>query len=162
MKYKLAEIEGETNFRALVCVTAFDDIKAGQVGGLIGSDVKLQDGGNWWVDLAATVDGYSSISGNVRVKNSAFVKDSDLSGEVIVRDHAYVSDSKLSGKTTICDRVSVVSSDVSGHVHILGSATVKFSQLSRFVMVKDNAYVFGQKLTNNTVVCGHEILRASR
>lgn len=83
--------------RALV---DFDDVKAGDLGGYVGSQVYLSHSGNAWVYEGAKVfDG--SIKGNAKVRDNATVNGGDVSDDAVICDNAKVSRSRISGTAKI-------------------------------------------------------------
>lgn len=73
----------------------------------------LHSNGGGWMDANATVSqsvyigpyamvlGYSSISGNVRIENTALVKDASLSGNVQIKNNAFVSGGTLTDSAIV-------------------------------------------------------------
>jgi hypothetical protein len=73
----------------------------------------LHSNGGGWVDANATVSqsvyigpyamvlGYSSISGNVRLENTALVKDASIGGNVQIKNNAFVSGGTLIGSAIV-------------------------------------------------------------
>ena len=73
MKYKLTEETKEHLGRTLhhiVCVTAFADVAAGELGGWIESENNLDQSGDAWVSGNAQVYGNAWVSGDARVEKT--------------------------------------------------------------------------------------------
>ena len=93
-KYKMTdetkEFLGRTLHR-IVCVTAFADVAAGELGGWIESENNLDQSGNAWVSGNARVYGNARVSGNARVYGNARVSDdARVSGDAQVYGDAWV------------------------------------------------------------------------
>ena len=76
MKYKFTgetKTLGNTTLKQIVCVTAFSNVAAGDVGGWIESEKNLSQDGNSWVFGDARVYGYAWVFGDARVYGYARV-----------------------------------------------------------------------------------------
>ena len=88
MKYKLTEETKEHFGRTLhriVCVTAFADVAAGELGGWIESENNLDQYGNAWVSGNARVSDDAQVYGNALVSD-----DAQVSGNALVYGNARV------------------------------------------------------------------------
>ena len=83
MKYKLTdetkEVLGRTLHR-IVCVTAFANVAAGELGGWIESEKNLDQSGDAWVSGDAQVYGNALVSGDAWVSG-----DAQVSGNALVK-----------------------------------------------------------------------------
>ena len=95
MKYKFTgetKTLGNIALKQIVCVTAFSDVAAGDLGGWIKSEKNLSQDGDAWIDGNARVSGDAMVCGNARIDGDARV-----SGNARVCGNA-----RVSGNAMVC------------------------------------------------------------
>ena len=137
-KYELTDeiktVVGHTLHRIRACVDVGNNVKAGDFGGWIESEINLSHDGNAWVHGNAVVCDNAWVHGNAVVRDNAWVCDNAwVHGNAVVRDNAWVCDNAV-----VCDNAWVC-----GNAWVHGNA-----------VVCDNAWVHG-----NAVVRGNALVR---
>ena len=112
--------------------------------------------GGGWVESTATVDpsvfvgshahvlGYSNLSGNVRIENTALVRDATLTGNVIVKDNAFVSGGFYSEDAILSGQSFAENNIVSGSASLTMRAYVANYQLSGDIEVGGDVVVYNE------------------
>ena len=143
-KYKLTNEQGLFRIQALVDIPS-QNVKAGDLGGLVASEGNLSQEGTCWIYDNAIVSGNAIVSDNARVYDNAHVYDNAIvSDNARVHGNAIVSGStRVSGKARVSGNAIVTGSTrVSGKARVSGNARVS-----------DNARVSG-----NTIISGKAIV----
>jgi len=149
-KYELLET-GDCELFRIRALRDFGNVKAGDIGGLVESDMQLSHDGNCWIydgaevsedaevreDAvvcgAAVVHGHAVVCGNAVVHGRARV----YGNAVVYEDAEVCEDARVYGHAEVC-----VAAEVHGHAVVCG-----------------NAKVYGDaKVHGNSKVCGNAII----
>jgi len=149
-------------------VANFGDVKAGDLGGWIESQVNLSQYGDCWVYNEAKVYGHAVVSGNARVSGDAQVYEnarvhgeayvcdcSEVFGNACVAEYARVyNNAKVFGYALIYDNAQVHGDAcVSGGSRIFGEASVyDNAQIYGSANVCDEVDVYGNAKVHNDVL----------
>ena len=130
MKYKLKEETKEFFGRTLhriVCVTAFADVAAGELGGWIESEKNLDQCGNAWVCDNAKVYSNAFVCGNAEVYGNAKVH-----GNALVYGNAFVcGNAEVHGNAEVYGNA-----EVCGNANVYGNAEV--CGKADYIVLKNN------------------------
>lgn len=123
-KYELTEetmeISGGKFLHRIKALKDFDNVKKGDLGGLIESEKNLSQEGTCWIyDHAvvyenaeirdsAVVKGVSLINGNAVAKDHALVVDSMMHDNSVVKDNSTINLVKMSGNSCVMENASVL------------------------------------------------------
>ena len=146
MKYKLTNETMITDSGILLhrieCLTSFGNVKAGDKGGWIESEINLSQDGECWVYDNAKVCGNAKVYGDALVYDDALVYgsaevygDAEVCGDVEVCGNAWVcgdawvcenakvyENAKVCGNAKVCENAFVY-----GNVNISGNAKVRYN-----------------------------------
>lgn len=112
MKYALDRREGP--YYRIKALRDFDDVHAGDLGGLVSDDKCLSQDGDCWIYDDAIVSN-SSISDNVKIRHKARVLDSTVKDNVVICHEAVVhTNSFLSGNVIVKNNVIICNSTIMG------------------------------------------------
>ena len=144
-KYILTEATKEylgiTLYR-IKAIRAFGDIKEGDIGGWIESEINLSHAGNAWVYSNAIVYGNARVFGNARIDDNSKVYDNaKIYGDAEVYDNA-----KVYGNAWVSDNAKVsITAEVYGNTWVRENAGVY-----------GNARVYGNASINGSAwICGN-------
>lgn len=167
MKYELIPVtHGGTKRYRIKATASFSNVKKGQVGGFVDSELNLSQKGNCWIYDDAIVFEHGYVGGDAKVMDSAMVYDNaEVSGSAIVQDEAEVY-----GNAVVTDQANVYQwakvsdkafvgnkSQVYGNARVYGEAKVTGK-----ASVKDRAEVYGKaKITDNGIVSGNSEIYGS-
>ncbi len=106
-KYELTDeiktVVGHTLHRIRACVDVGNNVKAGDFGGWIESEINLSHDGDAWVCDNAWVHGNALVCNNAWVRGNALVR-----GNAVVRDNAVVCDNAVvRDNAVVCDNAVV-------------------------------------------------------
>jgi hypothetical protein len=121
----------------------FDDVKCGDLGGLVSSEINLSQNGNCWIYEGSRVDGISSICGNAKIKNSIIL------GSTLVSDDTLIQDSSCGKNLAIVGHAKILNSMISGSVHISGKAIIISSEITGY------SYCIGGDAVIDNLVVGY-------
>lgn len=128
----------------------FNDVKAGDFGGLIQDESNLSQEGDCWIyDEAKVYDG-AVIEGNAQIRNNAIVRDkSKVDGEAQVLDFAIIEGcSKVTDNAKVYNRSKVTNcSIIKGNAKVYEQAKVESSSI-----IDDNGAVLGSVIASNSVI----------
>lgn len=97
-----------------------------------------------YVGAHAMVLGNAALSGNVRIENTALVRDAAISGEVVVKDNAFVLGGNYSDNVVIAGQAFVENTTMSGNALVHMRARVANYILSGNVEVGGDVVVYNQ------------------
>ena len=112
IKYKLTDetkVVDNITLHRIECVTAFNNVEAGEKGGWIESYNNLSQDGDSWVYENARVFDNARVDNNAKVYNNAWVcGNATVSDNATVYDNAMVyGNAKISGYATVCGNAKV-------------------------------------------------------
>ena len=161
-KYKLTNEQGLFRIQALVDIPS-QNVKAGDLGGLVASEGNLSQEGTCWIYNNAIVSDNAIVSGNARVSDNALVYgNARVYDNALVYDNARVYDnahisgnSRVSGNAHVSGKALVYGNAlVSGNARISGNAHV-----SDNVIVYGNACISGNaRVSGNARISGNAII----
>lgn len=132
---KIYQIVADKDFMAL-----YGPVKKGELGGFVAS-MALSQEGNCWVDKCSIVEKGCYINGDAVIAGK-----SHLSGNVTVRNKAFVFNSTL--KSTDKNDISiygdarVMQSTIEGGANLSACARIELSKINGFIEMTDNAEIF--------------------
>lgn len=159
-KYKIlyhtaTEFNGRTIYR-IEAIKDFGDVKAGDLGGFVESELNLDDEGDCWIYDDAIVCNCAIVKDNAKVYNKAKIMDyaravneSKIYGHAKLLDGAFVAEhAQVYGHALIELACVMGNAHVCGYAHCFGCANVF-----------DDAEVYGNSVvTKNAVVSGEAII----
>jgi carbonic anhydrase/acetyltransferase-like protein (isoleucine patch superfamily) len=168
---KKYELIPEGNLFRLKALRSFNDVKAGDLGGLVSGEHNLSHDGDCWVyetaqaNARSHVTGNALVSGDAKVFGSALISgDAEISGQALISGSTSVfgkaqvfDDAWVRGSARVYDRVMIFGNAlVSDDVQVFGKAQVSGNaQVTDFAQVSGNAQVTGSaRVSGNTKVSG--------
>ena len=171
------EINGNTLYR-IRALRDFVDVKKGDIGGYIQSEVNLSHEGNCWiygnavVYEAASVVGNAIVSGNAKIHgNSKVIGNCRIFGnaevyewEVIEWEGCVYGASKIYGKAVVTGNVRVFGySEIHGCAVICGFSVINgYANISGHSVICDNSTIYDHaiitdkvKLSGNSIISGN-------
>jgi UDP-3-O-[3-hydroxymyristoyl] glucosamine N-acyltransferase len=141
---KKYELVPEGKLFRLKALRSFNDVKAGDLGGLVSGEHNLSHDSDCWIYDSAIVSDYAQVLGNAKVFGTAWVYDNvRVSGNARVSDDVQVYGNAL------------VSGDawVSGNARVSGDAQVSGSaQVAGSAIVSGDAFVSGDAIVSGRTV----------
>lgn len=135
-KYEIERINGEKRIRA---VRSFDDVKVGDIGGIVSSEYNLSHDGNCWIYYDSKAQNRSKVDGDAKLHNS------------VIKNYAKVSgNAKVIGSTIAGSAIIYGNSIVSGGSEIKEHAEVSDSKVTHSFM-RDSASVSKSVITDSTL-----------
>lgn len=150
-KYELLETHSiDDGFNKLFRIRAlrsFGDVKEGQLGGYVESELNLSHEGDSWVYYWAKVKDNAKVIDNAKVRNSArVIHDAVISGNAVVYDEASVEFNAV----------------VKDNAQVYGNAVVnRNSKIDNFSQVFENATVENARITNSSRAYGSSTVTGS-
>jgi carbonic anhydrase/acetyltransferase-like protein (isoleucine patch superfamily) len=168
-KYELVRdqqiVADSTTLYRIRALKSFGKVKAGDLGGFIGSERNLSQDGQCWVSDEARVYGTAYVSDNAQVSDHARVFDNArVSGDALVFEKSRIyGDAQLHDKATVCgegqvfEKASVYGdSIICDHSLVCGDALVYGETLiSGHAQVFDQAQVSGETVSGETKIRGN-------
>lgn len=162
----------------------FNDIKKGDLGGWIESELNLsQDGLCWIYDDDSTVSekaivsgnakitGYSTINGVCKIYDNATINSSDIGGTSEIFGNAEIIKSSINGESTICDNAKISNSRITGDgrysehytqqkLRIYGNSRLQGVMIDGAPHIYENAIIDkGVSIEHSPRIYGRSILR---
>lgn len=110
-KYEL--ISAENGLFRIKALCNFDDIKQGDLGGLVDNENNLSHYGNCWIYPDALVADSAHICGNTKVKDNSVVYDKAfIKGEVILQDFTVIRGNSLINGNTVLSGTTVINNSL--------------------------------------------------
>ena len=145
--------EIESKLYRIEALIDFNDIKKGDLGGWVESELNLsQDGLCWIYDENSTVSdkaivsgnakitGFSSVNGFCKIYDNATINSSDIRDTSEVFGNAEITDSSVSGESTIFDNAKVKNS------HVIGDGRYSEEYTKQKLQIYGNSQLLGVRI----------------
>lgn len=153
-KYKLTDETVKINGKTLHRIEAlkdFNNVKRGDKGGFVESELNLSQKGNCWIYNNAYVYDDSCVSDNARIANDAMINDNAL-----ISGHAcIIEDAKIYGNARVFGNALI-----GGYAHIYDNAEIlDYAYVFCNAHIYDNARISGNaRVFENAKVCGNTVV----